>query len=147
MFAAYTEFAALSRLRNAGAAVPYPVQISGTELLLEFIGTGLQSAPRLHTLRAEPNELHALREQVIDFMHVAATAGYAHGDLSAYNMLVHEGRVWVIDLPQIVDLAVNPSGLDYLHRDCVNVIDWFSRHGVAGDADKLFADLVAAFYG
>lgn len=143
---AFAEFNALSELRSAGAAVPYPVQISGTELLLEFIGTGLQAAPRLHTLRVGPRELQGLREQVIDFMHVAAAAGYAHGDLSAYNMLVHDGRVWVIDLPQIVDLAVNPTGLDYLHRDCVNVIEWFARHGVAGDADKLFAELVAAIY-
>ena len=35
---ACAEFAALSRLWSAGVAVPYPVQLSGTELLLEFVG-------------------------------------------------------------------------------------------------------------
>ncbi len=32
------EFAALCRLHADGVAVPYPVQCSGTELLMEFVG-------------------------------------------------------------------------------------------------------------
>jgi RIO kinase 1 len=35
---ANAEFAALGQLCQAGVAVPYPVQVLGTELLLEFIG-------------------------------------------------------------------------------------------------------------
>ena len=35
---AVAEFAVLSRLWSAGAAVPYPVQLLGTELMMEFIG-------------------------------------------------------------------------------------------------------------
>ncbi|WP_243640161.1 RIO1 family regulatory kinase/ATPase, partial [Streptacidiphilus pinicola] len=35
---AAAEFAALSRLWLAGASVPYPVQIVGTEILMEFLG-------------------------------------------------------------------------------------------------------------
>src|SRR6476469_2018223 len=42
------EFGALTTLWELGAPVPYPVQLYGTELLLEFIGTpDGQAAPRL----------------------------------------------------------------------------------------------------
>ena len=46
-----------------------------------------------------------------DFMRTLARAGLAHGDLSPYNLLVHDGRVVAIDLPQVVDLVSNPAGL------------------------------------
>jgi RIO kinase 1 len=80
-------------------------------------------------------------------MRIFAAAGVAHGDLSAYNLLVHEGRVRVIDLPQIVDVAANPQGPDLLHRDCVNICDWFARHRVACDAEELFAQLLGEAFG
>lgn len=141
------EFDALCRMWQAGAPVPYPVQVSGTEILMEFIGTGPMAAPRLSQVRDDRDVLEGLFAQVVDLMRVFATAGVAHGDLSAYNLLVHEGRVRVIDLPQIVDVVANPQGLDLLHRDCVNVCDWFSRHRVDCDAEELFADLLGYAFG
>lgn len=140
---ALAEFDALSRMYAAGAPVPYPVQVSGTELLMEFIGTGLEAAPRLAQVR---QGLPDLLEQVVEAMHLFAHAGFAHGDLSAYNLLVHEGRIVVIDLPQIVDTVVNPNGLDLLHRDCVNIAEWFTRQRVDCDAESLFAELIADLY-
>ena len=76
-------------------------------------------------------------------MTTLATAGWAHGDLSPYNLLVHHDRLVLIDLPQIVDIAANPLGADFLRRDCVNVCRWFAARGVAADADELFGDLMA----
>lgn len=130
-----------------GAPVPYPVQVNGTELLMEFIGdaNGV-AAPRLAAVRSDRDELADLYDQIVDLMRIFAAAGFAHGDLSAYNLLVHEGRVRVIDLPQMVDIIANPQGLDLLHRDCVNICDWFARRRVERDAEELFAELLAASY-
>jgi RIO kinase 1 len=142
---ALAEFSALSTLWAADAPVPYPVQLSGTELLLEFIGTddGV-AAPRLAQLRPGPAELADLYEQCVAGMRTLATAGWAHGDLSAYNILVCDGRVVFIDLPQIVDVAGNPNGPQFLLRDCANVTDWFARRGLdRADAEWLFGDLMA----
>ena len=75
-------------------------------------------------------------------MTVLAAAGWAHGDLSAYNILVHEGRLMLIDLPQIVDVVANPQGQAYLQRDCRNVCAWFAARGLDADADLLFGDLM-----
>jgi RIO kinase 1 len=142
---AAAEFAALVRLWMAGAPVPYPVQMLGTELLLEFIGDPSgEAAPRLVQLDPERAELADLWTQLVEAMVLLARHGLTHGDLSPYNLLVHHGRLYLIDLPQVVDLVVNPQGLAYLRRDSENVARWFARHGVAGaDPDQLYQTLVA----
>ena len=143
---ATAEFEALSLMYERGAPVPYPVQVDGTELLMEFIGDGGVAAPRLAQSREDPAELRPLLEQIVDAMHLFARAGLVHGDLSPYNLLVHEGRVVVIDLPQIVDAIANPNGVGMLHRDCVNIADWFTRKRVEVDAEELFGELLAELY-
>jgi RIO kinase 1 len=152
---AYAEFEALCTLHGLGVPVPYPVQVNGTEILMEFIDAGsapgsagrgasrTQAAPRLAQVRTTRHELRGYLDQVIDILGRMAEAGYAHGDFSPYNLLVRDGRVIVIDLPQLVEVASNPSGMDFLHRDCVNVCTWFTRQGVEADPESLFADLVA----
>lgn len=141
------EFDALCRMHELGAPVPYPVQVNGTEILMEFIGDESgTAAPRLAQVRSSREELAGFYAQIVEIMRVFAAAGFAHGDLSAYNLLVHEGRVRVIDLPQIVDIIANPQGLDLLHRDCVNICDWFARRRVDCDAEELFAELLAASF-
>ncbi|MDP3949751.1 serine protein kinase RIO [Microbacterium sp.] len=142
----FAEFNALCRMWDLGAPVPYPVQVNGTELLMEFIGTDATAAPRLAQERGDRRVLADYFTQIVDIMRIFAAAGFAHGDLSPYNLLVHDGRVRVIDLPQIVDIIANPQGLDLLHRDCVNVCDWFIRHRVECDAEELFAELMASSY-
>jgi RIO kinase 1 len=128
---AVAEFAALATLWQLGAPVPYPVQRDGTELLLEFVGTDGAAAPRLAQLRPEPDELVDLWRQLVDALGVMASAGLAHGDLSAFNLMVHDERLVVIDLPQVVDLAANPRGPEFLERDVRNVAGWFTAHGLA----------------
>ena len=64
---ASAEFGALTRLWQAGVPVPYPVQLAGTELLLEYLGTDDgQAAPRLAQLRPDPDELADLWAQLVD---------------------------------------------------------------------------------
>jgi RIO kinase 1 len=146
---AAAEFAALSSLWLAGAPVPYPVQLAGTELMMEFLGEpDGTAAPRLAQSRPTPTELTDLFDQCVAAMRLLARAGLAHGDLSAYNLLVHHGRLVMIDLPQIVDLVANPRGQDYLHRDCENVCKWFAGRGLETiEFEHLFGDLMAEAVG
>jgi RIO kinase 1 len=127
------EFAALSRLYQAGVPVPYPVQVLGTEVILEFIGEpDGTAAPRLADLRPAGRDLAALWDQLVAAMVTLARHGLAHGDMSAYNLLVHDGRLVLIDLPQAVDVIANPRGPEYLDRDAANVAAWFSARGLHG---------------
>jgi RIO kinase 1 len=141
---ATAEFTALVELWSAGAPVPYPVQVDGTEVLMEFVGSGRTAAPRLAQARPDRDLLAHYWEQVEHAMTVLAGLGYAHGDLSPYNVLADGPRLVVIDVPQIVDLAANPFSADVLLRDCRTMAAWFTARGHAVDADDLFARLLAA---
>ena len=149
---AAAEFAALSRLWADGVAVPYPVQLAGTELLLEFVGSpDGAAAPRLAQLRPDPDQLADLWRQLVDALRGLARHGLTHGDLSAYNLLVHSpdgvpSRLVVIDLPQVVDVVGNPQGPAFLARDVARVADWFAARGLpaaVGAADALLDELCA----
>ena len=78
--------------------------------------------------------------------HRLARHGWAHGDLSAYNLLVHRGRLVLIDLPQVVDVVGNPTGMDFLARDVHNAATWFTRRGLAVDPDELLGRLVGVLW-
>jgi RIO kinase 1 len=132
---ANAEFAALCQCYQAGVPVPYPVQVTGTEVLLEFIGDpDGTAAPRLAESRPQGTELTGLWDQLVTALTVLAGHGIAHGDMSAYNLLVHHGRLVMIDLPQVVDVIANPRGPEFLDRDAVNVATWFTARGLRGGA-------------
>jgi RIO kinase 1 len=138
---AIAEFEALSDLWRSGVPVPYPVQIYGTELLMEYLDEEDGSAaPRLAQLKPEMDELNELWEQLVAAMLAMALKGQTHGDLSPYNLLVHRGRLMMIDLPQVVDVVVNPNGRDFLSRDIRNISQWFRMRGLpehVADPDSL----------
>lgn len=143
---AYAEWDALKRLWQLGVPVPYPVQIDGLEIVMEFIcDDDGEAADRLAGYRGTTDELADLWQQLTEAMRMMTRAGLVHGDLSAYNILIARGerpRLVLIDVPQLVDLIANPNGFDLLHRDCINVADWFVRRGLTVSAEDLFAGLL-----
>jgi RIO kinase 1 len=141
---AQAEWDALNRLWTAGVPVPYPVQVDGTELLMEFIDDGEGgAAPRLAQVRPPAELLGHYFEQLLGGMRELARAGLAHGDLSPYNVLAQQERIVMIDLPQVVDIVGNPNGMDFLMRDCHNMATWFTNRGLQVDEQELFADLLS----
>ncbi|WP_084614069.1 RIO1 family regulatory kinase/ATPase domain-containing protein [Nakamurella lactea] len=136
---AEAEFAALSQVWRAGGRVPYPVQLIGSELMMEFLGDpDGTAAPRLAAHDGDTCEFSELWHDLVRTLEILAESGRTHGDLSPYNVLVTADGAAVIDLPQVVDLIANPQGQQYLQRDCRRISEFFVRRGVlAADADKL----------
>jgi RIO kinase 1 len=138
------EWESLKRLWTLGVPVPYPVQIDGTEILMELITVDGEPAPRLARERPAPALLAAYFDQLRGAMVAMASAGIVHGDLSPYNVLAAGERLVIIDLPQVVDLVANPAGPDFLMRDCHNMCTWFNARGLEVDEHELFGDLLAS---
>ena len=84
-----------ARLWELGLPVPYPVQLDESEMLMSFVGDTPGdtpvAAPRLVSTRPEPALLAELFEQLRSAMLTLAHHGWAHGDLSPYNVLRPRG--------------------------------------------------------
>ena len=61
---------------------------------------------------------------------------------SEYNILWHDNQCWFIDVSQSVE-PNHPHGLEFLYRDCVNVINFFNKKGIIDclTAQKLFTQI------
>jgi len=134
----------MTQLWQAGMSVPYPIAYDGNVFDLEYVGDDAQAAPQLQAARLAGADLADAFEQLVAGLHVMVREGYAHADLSAYNLLWWEHTLWFIDFPQAVDIAANPQGVEFLHRDVLNVCGWFERRGYDVDAEEVFADVLAA---
>jgi RIO kinase 1 len=140
------ELATLERLWEAGVTVPFPVGRSGDGLLMQYLGDRDGAAPRLVQAGLDRERLRVAAAMLVDDLHRMVRAGIVHADLSVYNLLWWDERLWVIDVPQAVDVAANTQAFDFLERDLRNVGAWFAQKGVPFDADELLQDLIVAAY-
>ena len=125
-----------------GVPVPFPVSTDrSSSVLLEYLGDDNGAAPRLAQARLDPSGLAAAWTQLLDALRTVVDAGWVHADLSPYNVLWWHDHVWLIDVPQAVDLHRSTYGYELLHRDVANVCTWFAAKGVraADDPDAVYS--------
>ena len=121
------EFANLKRARTAGVRVPEPIAVQRNVLVMELVGHADDRARRLSEVDVENPE--TAYEVVREYMRRLYRAGLVHGDLSEYNMIIHDGELVVIDLGQAVTVH-HPNAGEFLDRDCENVAAFFTRQGI-----------------
>ncbi|XP_076906822.1 uncharacterized protein LOC143563080 [Bidens hawaiensis] len=121
----------LMRLKAAGIRCPTPLLLRLHVLVMEFIGTTGWAAPRLKDAALSLDKLREGYVEMITSMRILyQKCKLVHGDLSEYNILYHEGHMYIIDVSQSVDLD-HPHALDFLREDCVHVSDFFKKGRVA----------------
>ena len=135
------EWETLSALSEAGAPVPRPIARSEDAILMTYIGDEDDAAPQLRSIRPTPAQAQDLLEQLVAAMASMLYRNVVHGDLSAYNVLVWDGRVTVIDLPQAVDPRKNRHARGLLERDVARIVDHLKRYGAEGSAAAITDDL------
>ena len=137
------EMDTLQRAFDAGVTVPYPVEFTGDGMLMQLLGDEDGAAPRLVNARLTTDDLAAAYDQLLEELSALTRASLVHADLSPFNVLWWQDRLWLIDFPQAVDLINNPHGFDMLHHDVVTMCAWFARRGVDADGEAVFAELLA----
>ena len=121
------EFSNLERARAAGVAVPEPVAVQRNVLVMEYLGDESGPAPTLNEVTIENPE--TAFSVVEEYMRRLYDAGLVHGDLSEYNVVVHDDQLVFIDVGQAVTIH-HPNAEDFLDRDCWNVASFFADLGV-----------------
>lgn len=127
------EFDTLVALHAAGADVPRPERHSDSVILMEYIGDEDGAAPMLAQVRLTSADAARVFAQILRNIEVALSCDRIHGDLSAYNILYHEGGIRLIDFPQAVDPRFNTGALTMLERDIANVTGHLQRFGLDVD--------------
>lgn len=131
------ELDCLQRLYELGADVPEPLASGNNVILMDYIGDAEQPAPTLNHVSIEPDEAKRLLARVLSNVEIMLEAGIVHGDLSAYNILYHDGRITLIDFPQVVNPARNPAAWKIFQRDMLRICQYFGRMGASVDAAEL----------
>jgi RIO kinase 1 len=139
------EWSLLSRLYEAGADVPPPIARSDRAILLPFLGDESGPAPMLSTITLDRQTASDVLAQLLGNIELMLDQHVVHGDLSPFNILFHEGRAVIIDLPQAIDPRLNPAALQLLSRDIENVAKWAQRQGVSCDASRFTTGLWSRF--
>jgi RIO kinase 1 len=68
-------------------------------------------------------------------------AELVHGDISAFNVLIHKNKPYIIDLGQGV-LTEHPNTLDFLKRDIKNIVRYFKKYNIQADENKIYKKIV-----
>ncbi|MBC8146204.1 MAG: phosphotransferase [bacterium] len=132
------EFRQLTALFEAGIPVPRPIAHDGYAIVMELIGDGIEPALRLSELLLEGDAATSAFNQSVDILRAIVESGRVHGDYSTFNLLWHNERVIVIDLPQVMFMHESANAGDILRRDIASLCHSFRRHGIdADEADVL----------
>ncbi|EJT69832.1 serine/threonine-protein kinase RIO1 [Gaeumannomyces tritici R3-111a-1] len=146
------EFRNLRRLHAAGIPCPEPVKLKLHVLVMAFLGDRKGWAyPRLRDARIEeqhPDDAdrrwRGLYLQLLGLMRrMYQVCRLVHADLSEYNILYHDGRLYIIDVSQSVEHD-HPRSLEFLRMDIKNVGDFFCRQGVDVLADRAVFNFITA---
>jgi RIO kinase 1 len=142
----------LRRIYSSGIPCPEPIHLRLHVLVMGFLGDrkGVP-APRLKDVELEGEDIEkrwrSLYLQLIGYMRILYRKCHlVHADLSEYNVLYHEDKLWIIDVSQSVEHD-HPRSLEFLRMDIKNVSDYFRRKGVDILPERKIFEFVTATQG
>lgn len=123
------EFRNLKRLHMNGIPCPEPIELRSHVLVMEYLTKGnAQPSPKLkdHPFKDLDEIVFYYQQMLIYMRRMYQKCRLVHADLSEYNSIVHNDKLYIIDVSQSVE-PEHPMALDFLRMDIKNVNDFFSR--------------------
>ena len=134
------EFANLRVAFDAGARVPEPIACKENVVVMRFLGVGGVPSALLEDVVVEnPSEL---LEEILGDVKKIYEAGLVHADLSSFNVVMHEGKPFLIDWAQGVSVE-HPHAREFLERDVFNILSFFKRLGVEKTFEEALAEVTS----
>ncbi|PWZ01948.1 RIO1-domain-containing protein [Testicularia cyperi] len=125
----------LKRMVSAGLRAPIPVELRDHVLVMRFLGDeDGWASPRLkdadEMIGSDPDAWSKLYRELLASVRIMYhTCRLVHADLSEYNILYHQGHLWIIDVSQSVEHD-HPRAYDFLRADLGHVDEYFAKRGV-----------------
>jgi RIO kinase 1 len=131
----------LSRMHASGVSVPALILSTASAIVMTYLGDDDGPAPRLQDAGLEGLDVQDAWNWLLYDIELMLGADLIHGDLSPYNLLVWDGRIRVIDVPQAIDPRFHPDPWPILNRDIVRAAAPFIAAGLSIDTTQLALEL------
>jgi RIO kinase 1 len=139
------EFRNLERAYEARVNVPKPVTHFKNILIMEFLGENELPSPSLIEIGKDLPQVVECKELFSEIIEnvkqLYKRAELVHADLSEYNILLHRGKPYFIDLGQAV-LITHPNSLAYLERDLRNLVRFFGKFGIKVSFQETLEEII-----
>jgi len=134
------EYKNLERVKKIGVRAPTPVISIKNVLVMEYIGDAKRPAPMLKDTKIDnPEEIFKTLIGFISKMY--KKANMVHGDFSAYNVLMHKNKPYLIDFGQGV-LLEHPNSDEFLRRDINNIINYFKKYNLSYNFQDIYLKII-----
>lgn len=118
------EYNLLKKLFESKASIPEVYHFTDTTILMEYIGAS-DPAPRLIDIALQPEQQQYALNTLLQNFEIFLQNGIVHADLSPYNILWFQNKVYIIDFPQAVDIRNNPNAAKLLKHDLDTLVEYF----------------------
>lgn len=137
------EFRNLMLAREAGVRCPTPIIFKDNILIMNLIGDAKQGVAARMLKDQAPEEPAAFAELTLKEVRKLWKHGLVHGDLSSFNILIHNEKPYFIDFSQSSPTNA-PNARELLERDLKNIATHFKKLGVEIDIEKQTAHIQKA---
>lgn len=140
------EFRNLNRIYQSQVPCPKPYVIKSHVLVMEFLTKGDgQPSPKLkdYLFNSQEEVYRFYKDMLLCIRRLFVSCRLVHADLSEYNSIVHDDKLYIIDVSQSVE-PDHPMALDFLRMDIKNVNDFFQKSGIQVYSEKQIFGFVTA---
>ncbi len=137
------EFWIMQRAYRLGVSVPAPARRVDNMLTMRYLQEEGLPAPMLKD--SDLDDPESVLEMVYRDVSKLYENYLVHGDLSKFNILIHQGRPYLIDFPQALDFASRrirrgqlEEAQSLLRRDLINAASYFIKLGLDVDTESIF---------
>jgi len=114
-------------MEEMGLLCPHPIDLKDNLIVMQFLGEKGKAYPRLIDVTMKIDEASECYLQVVRLMRTMyLKCNLVHADLSEYNLLYHDQKIYVIDVSQSVEES-HPYSHEFLKRDVININNFFQR--------------------
>lgn len=139
------EFYMLEKIYSLWGSIPRPIDYTLDTILMELVWDENSVWQKLKDVIFEIEEAKKVFNLIIDNVRIFYKVWIVHSDLSAFNILYYNSKIYIIDFPQSIDVRTNPNVKNFLERDIRNVCEYFKKHfeiDTDEKLNKLFYELI-----
>ena len=134
------EYKNLQRAYKVNINVPKPIVSINNVLVMEYLGLSNLPAPLMNNIKL--NDPQKIFDKIIQFISkMYKKARMVHGDISAFNVLMHKNKPYLIDFGQGV-LTEHPNAQEFLRRDIHNMVRHFRKYNISADENEILHNVI-----